>query len=295
MVLEALQFEPISQTNHAEQLHLPATRNVSSEAPFQAKLDGAMNRISPLGRMGWMTNIADFLSFSFATRTEQFNDYTLSDRGGHPVSQGDNNIEKRSSESMEIDPKKSAGNDMSDNEKLQKWDSVSQKITLQNSLIPYIGNALNNGVTTKMGETMAHPGSLGQLIDELVEHMSLVRSRGKVSLSMTLKPGELGEMKLTATEENGKITLLFQASRDARIFLEDNRAEIAHALENKGITLGHMDVQSDSSQDSGDHRKNPFIAENLAYNFMPQSEKSWAQNNVLANTFFVRFTVMASA
>jgi flagellar hook-length control protein FliK len=84
---------------------------------------------------------------------------------------------------------------------------------------------------------------LQALVDQLVRNAALVKSRGKVELSLSLVPPELGELVLTLTAHAGLVTIDIQALSGTKKLIDARRAELERALARADVHFDRITVR----------------------------------------------------
>jgi hypothetical protein len=81
------------------------------------------------------------------------------------------------------------------------------------------------------------------LIDQILDQVKLVKSKGKTELSLTLKPENLGEIYLQLTSLAGKISLLISASPETKKLMDSQKDELARALKRAHVDLEQITIE----------------------------------------------------
>lgn|GEM_PF-1091257 len=81
---------------------------------------------------------------------------------------------------------------------------------------------------------------LQALVDKIVSQLQLVKDKGKIELSLGLKPENLGELLLILTARSGLIGIQIQASLEAKKILEAQLDELKSALKKANINLADI-------------------------------------------------------
>ena len=82
------------------------------------------------------------------------------------------------------------------------------------------------------------------VVDELVDRIKMVKEGEKVSLSLSLKPDDLGEMLISVSMKNGSVFISIVADQKAGDIIEANRASLEESLKRANINLGSLDISS---------------------------------------------------
>ena len=90
---------------------------------------------------------------------------------------------------------------------------------------------------------------LGLIIDELIDKIKMVKEGEKVSLSIALKPDQLGEMLLSVSMRNGVIFMSITTSSEMKDLIDANKASLEKQLKEANINLGNLDVSSDREKE----------------------------------------------
>lgn len=83
---------------------------------------------------------------------------------------------------------------------------------------------------------------LQSLIDQILSQVKLVKDKGKVELSLGLKPENLGEILLTLTSRSGMVSIQIQAPEEARKLLEAQLTELEAALKKAKVNLEDIKI-----------------------------------------------------
>ncbi|MBU0672779.1 MAG: flagellar hook-length control protein FliK, partial [Candidatus Margulisbacteria bacterium] len=83
---------------------------------------------------------------------------------------------------------------------------------------------------------------LQSLVDEIISQVNLVKEKGKVELTVGLRPKDLGEIILTLTSRSGMISIAIQAPDGTRKALEDELAELELALKKAKVNLAEIRI-----------------------------------------------------
>ena len=84
---------------------------------------------------------------------------------------------------------------------------------------------------------------LQALIDQIVEKVKLVKSKGQAELSLTLKPEDLGEIILLITSRSGIVSIQIQASPETKKLIDSQRAELERALKKANVNFDQIQVK----------------------------------------------------
>lgn len=84
---------------------------------------------------------------------------------------------------------------------------------------------------------------LQSLVDEIVSRVEMVKEKGKVEISLTLKPEELGEILLTLTAYAGIVSVEIRASSETKKILVSQRSELEQALKKANINFDKIIVE----------------------------------------------------
>ncbi len=80
------------------------------------------------------------------------------------------------------------------------------------------------------------------LIDQIISQVKLVKDKGKVELSLGLKPENLGEILLTLTSRAGMVSIQIQAPEETRKLLEAELKELESALKKAKVNLEDIKI-----------------------------------------------------
>jgi len=84
---------------------------------------------------------------------------------------------------------------------------------------------------------------LQPLIDQLVEQVRLVRSRGQTEFSLVLKPEELGEIFITLTAHSGIVSIQIKASPETKKLIDSQKSELAAALKKAQVDCDEIKIE----------------------------------------------------
>jgi hypothetical protein len=82
------------------------------------------------------------------------------------------------------------------------------------------------------------------LIDQILSQVRMVREKGKVELTLGLKPENLGEILLTLTSKSGMVSIQIQASPETRKLIEEELLELELALKKAKVNLAEIKILS---------------------------------------------------
>lgn len=85
---------------------------------------------------------------------------------------------------------------------------------------------------------------LQSLVDEIVTRVSMVKEKGKVELSLGLKPDDLGELLLTLTSQGGMIYVSIQATDETRKLIQSQLNALTDALKKAHVNLGEIKIEA---------------------------------------------------
>jgi flagellar hook-length control protein FliK len=80
------------------------------------------------------------------------------------------------------------------------------------------------------------------LVDQILSQVKLVKDKGKVELTLGLRPENLGEILLTLTSRSGMISIRIQAPEEARKLLEAQLTELEAALKKAKVNLEDIQI-----------------------------------------------------
>lgn len=110
------------------------------------------------------------------------------------------------------------------------------------------------------------------MVQQVARHLEeMVHTRAQ-SLTLQLHPEELGQLRITVTLREGSIhTYIVADSSSVRQILESNLSQLHHALQQRGLQLGalQVSVQGDGRQSLTQHQ--PYVP-------------TWLPANPLAST-----------
>ena len=75
------------------------------------------------------------------------------------------------------------------------------------------------------------------LVDQILSQVKIVKEKGKVELTLGLKPENLGEILLILTSRSGMVSIQIQAPEETRKLIEANLKELELALKRANINL----------------------------------------------------------
>lgn len=116
------------------------------------------------------------------------------------------------------------------------------------------GGAAVNGGGVNSGGEQANGHTLPSTLDEerfsgrIVRGLTAIINQRGGSMTMRLDPPELGQLRIQMTIARGVVTAQFTASTaQAHALLDKNLANLRVALENQGLTVDRLNVQSNQS------------------------------------------------
>jgi len=80
------------------------------------------------------------------------------------------------------------------------------------------------------------------LVDQILTQVKIVKTKGKVELTLGLRPENLGEILLTLTSRSGMVTIQIQAPEETRKLIEAELAELEMALKKAKVNLADITV-----------------------------------------------------
>lgn len=83
---------------------------------------------------------------------------------------------------------------------------------------------------------------LQSLVDQILSQIKLVKEKGKVELTVGLRPKDLGEILLTLTSRSGMISIQIQAPDETRKLLEEELLELELALKKANVNLAEIKI-----------------------------------------------------
>ena len=84
---------------------------------------------------------------------------------------------------------------------------------------------------------------LQSLVDQIIEQTKLVKSKGRVELSLTLKPEELGNILLVLTSHAGIVTIQINGNPETRKLIEAQREELERALKKAKVNFDRIKIE----------------------------------------------------
>jgi flagellar hook-length control protein FliK len=82
------------------------------------------------------------------------------------------------------------------------------------------------------------------LVDQILSQVKLVKEKGKVELSLGLKPENLGKIILVLTSKSGMVSIQIQAPEETRKLIEAELTELELALKKAKVNLAEIKVLS---------------------------------------------------
>ena len=89
--------------------------------------------------------------------------------------------------------------------------------------------------------TLLNKLDLQFLVDQIVSRLKLVKDKGSTTLTLGLKPEDLGEIILTLTSRGGMISIKIEAKEETRKMLDASLDALKNSLKDK-IDLGEIKV-----------------------------------------------------
>ena len=80
------------------------------------------------------------------------------------------------------------------------------------------------------------------LIDQILDQVRLVQSKGKVELTIGLKPENMGEIILSLTAKSGMISIQIAAPEESKKTIQDQLAELELALRKAKVNLADISI-----------------------------------------------------
>jgi hypothetical protein len=80
------------------------------------------------------------------------------------------------------------------------------------------------------------------LVDQILSQVKLVKEKGKVELTLGLRPENLGEILLTLTSRSGMVSIQIQAPEETKKLIEAELAELKLALKKAKVNLEEIEV-----------------------------------------------------
>lgn len=83
---------------------------------------------------------------------------------------------------------------------------------------------------------------LQSLVDQILEQISLVKSKNKTELSLALKPENMGEIILTLVSHSGTVSIQIQASSETKKLIDSRRQELEMALKKAKVNFDTIQI-----------------------------------------------------
>ena len=83
---------------------------------------------------------------------------------------------------------------------------------------------------------------LQYLVDKILSQVKLLKEKGKVELTLGLKPENLGEILLTLTSRSGMVSIQIQAPEETRKLIDAELKELELALKKAGVNLEEIKI-----------------------------------------------------
>jgi len=83
---------------------------------------------------------------------------------------------------------------------------------------------------------------LQALVDQILEQVNLVKEKGKVELSLGLKPENLGEVLLTLTSHSGLISIEIRAQSETKKMMESELEELKKQLKKAKVNFDKIQI-----------------------------------------------------
>jgi len=80
------------------------------------------------------------------------------------------------------------------------------------------------------------------LVDQILSQVKIVKEKGKVELTLGLKPENLGEILLTLTSRSGMVSIQIQAPEETRKLIEVELKELELALKKAKVNLTEIKI-----------------------------------------------------
>jgi flagellar hook-length control protein FliK len=80
------------------------------------------------------------------------------------------------------------------------------------------------------------------LVDQILSQVKIVKEKGKVELTLGLKPENLGEILLTLTSRSGMVSIQIQAPEETRKLIEAELKELELALKRAKVNLAEIKI-----------------------------------------------------
>jgi len=82
------------------------------------------------------------------------------------------------------------------------------------------------------------------LVDQILSQVKLVKEKGQLTLLLSLKPENLGEIILSLTARSGMVSIQIQAEEKTKELLEDEMRELEIALKKAKVNLSEIKIIS---------------------------------------------------
>ncbi|MEE8638471.1 MAG: flagellar hook-length control protein FliK [Candidatus Margulisiibacteriota bacterium] len=80
------------------------------------------------------------------------------------------------------------------------------------------------------------------LVDQILLQVKIVKEKGKVELTLGLRPENLGEILLTLTSKSGMVSIQIQAPEETRKLIEAELKELELALKKAKVNLAGIKI-----------------------------------------------------
>ncbi|MDI6731268.1 MAG: flagellar hook-length control protein FliK [Candidatus Margulisbacteria bacterium] len=121
---------------------------------------------------------------------------------------------------------------------------IIENILLKNGWFTPNIEALPLFLQSSMNKQFLAKMDLQSLVDEILTQVKLVKGKGRVELSIGLKPESLGEILLTLTATSGMISIQIESNDKTRKILEDSLADLKAALKKANVNLAEITVSA---------------------------------------------------
>lgn len=122
--------------------------------------------------------------------------------------------------------------------------AAQQSTDTKNDAPSLAAAAVQNAQSSAQTQESAQTRRRREVIDQIVNQMELRNLANRDELHLKLNPEYLGELKIQLTQgKDGEVSARFlTTSEDTREVLSESRSDLRKRVEDKGIRLGHIDV-----------------------------------------------------
>lgn len=89
---------------------------------------------------------------------------------------------------------------------------------------------------------------LTDLISQIQDKIKLLKDRGKIELTIQLKPDELGSILMSVTSDKGVLSIAIYADKMAKQSLDENIGELESSLKRSHLNIGSLNVFSEGQR-----------------------------------------------